>query len=437
MSAANGGKGADQPDSDPRLPAYREATRRIAKGFLPPEIPIGERDEIGLLGEEIAWLGQAIKGRFLTFRRLNDLVEFASSGDLLKEILDRVFESFGNLIPFDRIGAALIEPGGETARSIYARSKGTEIHIPVGYSAPLAGSSLAQIVASGKPRIINDLAAYLEEHPDSESTRHILAEGIRSSLTCPLFSRRRPVGFLFFSSQKPGTYSHEHTDMFILIAGQIGNMIDKSLLYEDLLETKRKLEAANAQLERLASLDGLTGILNRRSFDQRLQEEWNRGIRTRSPISVLFVDIDHFKNYNDLHGHLAGDDCLKTVAKVLESSVKRSADFTARFGGEEFVAVLPGVELEGACDVARRIRRDLETLSIRHGASPVSEILTISVGVASAVPSRYEQPEDLVARADAALYKAKENGRNRVECPLAHESREEISTTPPTAAGGR
>jgi len=184
---------------------------------------------------------------------------------------------------------------------------------------------------------------------------------------------------------------------------------------EELMEVVRQLEEVNQKLLYLSSLDGLTGIANRRSFDESLDREWRRGIRYNTSLSLIMIDVDFFKAYNDTYGHQAGDDCLKQVAGALRSVVRRPGDLVARYGGEEFVVILPGTHLEGALVVAEALRVAVETLKIHHAGSELSRQITISLGVATTVPSRGSSPAALVAAADQALYKAKQEGRNRVK----------------------
>jgi class 3 adenylate cyclase len=183
--------------------------------------------------------------RSAELERLMGLVEKINAGFGLDEILDHLFDSFDDLIPFDRIGCALIEDGGGSARSVWNRSRAEEMKISAGYSASLQGSSLQKILDSGRPRILNDLKAYLREHPDSQSTRTIVAEGVRSSLTCPLVASGRPIGFLFFSSMEPNTYATAHSSIYLAIAQQLSLIIEKARIYQDLLSAKRDLERRN------------------------------------------------------------------------------------------------------------------------------------------------------------------------------------------------
>jgi len=180
------------------------------------------------------------------------------------------------------------------------------------------------------------------------------------------------------------------------------------------LELKRQRDI----LSQLSHLDGLTGIPNRRAFDERLDREWRRAVRAGEHLAAAMVDIDHFKEYNDAHGHLAGDDCLRRVAEALAAGLERAGDFIARYGGEEFICLLTGVDDQGTAVVAERLRADIESLRLPHGASPVSPWITVSVGAACRRPTQATAPSEVVAAADLQLFTAKRLGRNRVSLGL-------------------
>jgi two-component system chemotaxis family response regulator WspR len=184
-------------------------------------------------------------------------------------------------------------------------------------------------------------------------------------------------------------------------------------LQEQLTESNRKLEENNTILQRLSTMDGLTGIANRRHFDTTLQVEWKMAIRRNSALALIMIDIDYFKKFNDGYGHQGGDDCLKEVAQILHNSVHRTGDFIARYGGEEFVAILPNTDAKGAAVLAEQMRANIEAKHITHAYSSVADHVSISLGVAAIMPGSSTSPEMLIAHADGALYKAKETGRNR------------------------
>jgi two-component system chemotaxis family response regulator WspR len=190
------------------------------------------------------------------------------------------------------------------------------------------------------------------------------------------------------------------------------NHVQRDEAYRALRESQRQLTEANLELQRLMNLDGLTGLNNRRRFDEYLQIEWRRAAREQIPLSLLIVDVDHFKRYNDSHGHLGGDEALREVAKAIQGSCHRPADLPARFGGEEFAIILPDTPSPGAGLLAETIRKRVERIELNGAASGGELSLTVSVGVVTTVPSGNASPLEFLTRADQALYEAKRQGRN-------------------------
>lgn len=186
----------------------------------------------------------------------------------------------------------------------------------------------------------------------------------------------------------------------------------------ELLESKVNellaLKEVNFHLENLSSLDGLTGIPNRRNFDHFIKMSWKNALREQQPLSLIMADIDYFKAYNDNYGHLQGDECLIHVANTLVASVKRPNDLVARYGGEEFIAVLSNTDREGAGLVAERMRKSVEMLDMKHDRSSIADCVTISLGVTTIIPQTSDSIADFINSVDDALYQAKLDGRNRV-----------------------
>jgi len=189
---------------------------------------------------------------------------------------------------------------------------------------------------------------------------------------------------------------------------------------EELVEARTtELQVANERLKELSRVDGLTGIANRRRLDEELEREWKRMLREKRPLSVVLCDIDHFKLYNDTYGHQQGDECLMRVAAAIKESVNRPGDLTARYGGEEFCLVLPETNGLGAMQIAELVRKNVVKVNLEHKSSPVAEMVTLSLGVATLIPDIGSQPSVLLEASDRALYQAKGNGRNRVERNLS------------------
>jgi diguanylate cyclase (GGDEF)-like protein/PAS domain S-box-containing protein len=197
------------------------------------------------------------------------------------------------------------------------------------------------------------------------------------------------------------------------IHDEAGNLIAVVETLRDLTDQKR----AETALKELATKDGLTGLSNRRSFDQTLMTEWARARQTQKPMALLFVDVDHFKLFNDRHGHQSGDECLRAIATVVSRHAARPLDLASRYGGEEFALILPDMTCDAACTVAEEIRCAVTALQIAHGADGAGDHVTLSVGVASRIPGEADgSPDRLLGSADQALYAAKRLGRNRVIC---------------------
>lgn len=198
----------------------------------------------------------------------------------------------------------------------------------------------------------------------------------------------------------------------LLRARQQSLKLNALLAQERLLE--QQLAADNQILQQLAVQDSLTGIPNRRAFDDKLAYEWKLGRREQTPLAVVLCDVDYFKPYNDTCGHISGDQCLRAIAAVLDTVIRRPADLAARYGGEEFALILPKTDLEGALHLLNRLRSTLQARAIVHPRSPVSPYVSLSFGLAVAMPDQHLEPEDVLRAADAALYQAKAEGRDRI-----------------------
>lgn len=238
---------------------------------------------------------------------------------------------------------------------------------------------------------------------------------IRANLVMPIWVDQKLWGLLCaHQCSAPRPWTPSELALLSQLLDQTAIAIQQATLYE-------QLQSANQALERLATLDSLTQLANRRYFDEYLSREWQRLARERAPLTLILADIDYFKAYNDTYGHQAGDSCLKQVAQAIRRAVQRPMDLVSRYGGEEFAVILPNTEPEGGLQVAANIRAAVGVLKIPHTRSRVSEFLTFSLGVASTLPNPQSSSEALIAAADQALYQAKAKGRDRIQPALTSE----------------
>jgi len=191
--------------------------------------------------------------------------------------------------------------------------------------------------------------------------------------------------------------------------------LQRDKVFEALQKAQAELEKQNIELLRLSQLDGMTEIANRRYFDECIIIEMKRSVRNQQPLSVIMLDVDHFKRYNDTYGHLQGDDCLRKIPAIIKQQLHRPADLIARYGGEEFVLLLPETDLDGAKIIAESICTAIFNAKIPHGSSTTSNYVTVSLGVTSGLPNNTDTPEQWLKQADEMLYQAKASGRNQMQ----------------------
>lgn len=339
---------------------------------------------------------------------LNEVARIATLDLELRPMLQRITDALASKFGWEFV--ALITIDAERVAFVceaVTSTVPTEIH--VGYTRALGSGVVGHVAATAKAVLIDDVRTY----PNYVET----LPGARSEICVPVCHHNRIVAVLNLESTHLAAF-HDQLPLLAGIADQIAGAIASGQLYAELkqvtaqLELKtRALEEANAHLgsaietlHRISTQDGLTGVSNRRHFDDTLGLEWRRAARNGLPLSLLLLDIDFFKNFNDEKGHQAGDDVLRSVADILRESVHRAADVVARYGGEEFVVLLPETNAERANDIAEGLRSSIEQLGT----------VTASLGVATQVPSREGTAHDLVRMADEAMYQAKRTGRNRV-----------------------
>ncbi|MFL6244740.1 MAG: diguanylate cyclase domain-containing protein [Thermoanaerobaculia bacterium] len=339
---------------------------------------------------------------------LNEVARIATLDLELRPMLQRITDALASKFDWEFVALVTIdrERGAFLCEAVTTSAE-TAIH--VGYTRPLGSGVVGHVAATAEPVVIDDVSVY----PNYVET----LPGARSEICVPVCHHGKIVAVLNLESTRPAAF-HGELPLLAGVADQIAGAIASGQLYAELqkvtaqLEQKtRALEEANLHLgraietlHRISTLDGLTQVANRRHFDDTLALEWRRAARNGHPMSLLMLDIDYFKAFNDAHGHQAGDDVLRRVAEVLRDSVHRAADLVARYGGEEFVVLLPDTDETHAREIAELLRARIQDL----------RDVTASLGVTTQVPSRDGDPDELVKRADEALYEAKRSGRNRV-----------------------
>ncbi len=304
----------------------------------------------------------------------------ADAGLVLKQVLDLIYDTFGGVIPYDRIGVTIVEED----------------------------EAVQTILGSGEPLIVSDLEAYLEEHPESQPTRDMIEEGMRSSLTCPLVSGSKPTGTMVFSSKEPDAYTDRHRDIFTHIAGHVAAILERSRMYEKLSDLNWQLRVASDALEYQATHDSLTRLWNRTAVLEIIDREMGRARRQKKAITIVMCDIDNFKSINDTHGHATGDVVLQAVASRLSEAL-RAYETVGRYGGEEFLITLSDCDADGASHAMERLRTAVDGEKVETGKGTIP--VTISLGGAVS-PAGDADPGELVRVADEALYAAKGAGSN-------------------------
>ena len=396
-----------------KLEFYLNIIRQIQDGELSIHMDdTASEPELTEFESELTKLAVILDNRFSQFSSIFDITTDICKGGLLEDVLSRVYDSFQRIIPYDRIGCALLTDDLKQLQSIWAKTNyPKQVRLPIGYTVPLAGSSLELIMNSQQPRIINDLKQYFTEHPHSESTQYLLNEGIQSSLTCPLIADNKPLGFLFFSSKELNTYKEVHQKSFIFISRQISILVAKSRLYQHIYDLNKQLTDALSSLKEQSCRDPLTNVLHRGAVMEFLIQSLSIAKRKGQHLSVIMADLDYFKNVNDTYGHLTGDTVLRTVCSIITSQL-RAYDSVGRYGGEEFLLILTDTDKMDAFLVTERIRKSISKHQFEHPAGNFS--ITMSFGIASTETGILsDDTETLLLLADAALYQAKNDGRNR------------------------
>lgn len=391
------------------IDAYASWIEQLRAGKTTSALPLDDENPLARLGQQLQLLEETLREREEQFKQLFNLVENLEKGLTVQDVLDRLFDSFSGLIPYDRIDCALLSDDGRRLTTYWVRSD-SPTQISNTYSQPMAGSGLEQILRTNEPWIIGDLEEHLKSNPGLDATNHFASAGGRSNLICPLMVENRPIGFLVFTSNEKNAYGTVHGAILRQIANQISVVIDKIRMYQKIVERNRQLATESNRLERAATHDPLTGILNRGAIVAALERALIELRETGKPIGVVMADIDLFKRVNDMLGHPAGDAALVEFTRRIAASL-REGDQIGRYGGEEFLIIAPGATREASRNVAERLRQTVASSPFILGAH--QRIITASFGVTVATNADCTVAS-VIADADQALYAAKSTGRNRI-----------------------
>ncbi|MXS83452.1 diguanylate cyclase [Nitrosomonas oligotropha] len=393
-----------------RILALRKAAEAMARGDFAPDIPTGD-DDIGNLGKSLKELSAYLQKQSERSQSLYKIMVECNLNLQLIDVLNHIYESFQEHLPYDRISLALLESDRNKLKLHWSRANYDRPELIPGLSIPMTDRSLHTLIDLNEMLIIDDLNTHLQMYAESRLAQAIFKEGIRSCLICPLIADGKPVGFLFFSCRKKNAYKNLHKDLSLQIASQLAVIIEKTQLYKG-IKLNKQLIAQKKSLEQRVTHDALTGLLNRPAIFDILHKQILRAKRGGFGIAVIMIDIDHFKNINDTCGHPAGDAVLCEIANRLTQSA-RSHEYIGRYGGEEFLAIISPFSQEGAVKAAERFRKAIASEEINTNQTLIPA--TISLGVAIATGEESLDEHLLLQRADEALYQAKHKGRNRVE----------------------
>lgn len=317
----------------------------------------------------------------------------------LEDALPRIVDSLVGRLPVAIARIVLLDEAGQRVVK-QVRAGDPSPDAGEGLPRDIASDAAGRCARSGKPQLIADMQA-----PAGEATPQ---PAVRSRYLVPIRHRDRVLGVLDIGSTDEDFFIPATCNVFDAVAHQVAGAIH-------LARVRAELEAAQRKLQRLSTVDGLTGTANRRSFDERLAAECEWRAREGGSLSLLLVDADYFKPLNDALGHLHGDECLRRLARICSEFAEGDADLIARFGGEELALLLPGRSPQQAAALAERLRRRVEEAAMAHPASIVAPWMTVSIGVCTMLPDHAARsPARLLDGADRALYAAKMRGRNRV-----------------------
>ena len=368
---------------------------------------IREKEEMEKKNQELIEKSKSLKESYRNIKVISEIGKDITGTLDFEETLTKVYHKINLLVDAHNFGVATYDD--------HRKSICYDLFIEDGKRVNAAAASIdnpnsiaaysirnKQIIFSNN--ILNELSNYISDYNNNLDN----LAGVKSLIYCPLIIENKVMGVMTVQSTRENAYNELSLESVNALASYIAIALNNAKKSNSLRKLNRKLEV-------LSNSDGLTGIANRRRLNYIIDKEWNRARRKKIPISLMILDIDNFKEYNDNYGHLKGDDVIKKAAEIINKNVRRSSDFLARYGGDEFIVLLPETNIEEAAKFADIIRDSINSAKIPHEHSKVSHFVSATIGVASLIPGELNSENDLLFRADRALYKAKQNGRNRVE----------------------
>lgn len=338
-------------------------------------------------------------GRVMLTEILAQVSAEALQGETLEEVLQRIVDCVARRLPVAIASIILLnEEGTHFVQEVWSGK--LDLQLPFGMPWPVEMGAAGRCVRTGEVQLIADVLRDPDYVPGNDT--------VQSEYIVPIRHRARLHGVLNLESTQADFFTPEVRAMFDAVALQIAGTIH-------LARVVRELEHANHKLEQLSMSDGLTGIANRRCFDRRLAQEWQRHLLDQRPLALLLVDVDCFKALNDASGHLYGDECLRELAGLCRAAARDSDDLVARYGGEELALLLPRCDLESATRIAENLRAQVSARAMAHANSPIAPHITVSIGISAVLPRPSLSADALIAASDGALYCAKQRGRNRIE----------------------
>ena len=367
-----------------------------------------EKETYRLLSEELDRRARELEEAVLTMQAISDIGKSITATLSLDRIFARLHKHLRGLMPTDTFGIGLYNENTNSIEYQYLVEEGRQL---IGLEVELESVDSFAVACFKQKQglLVNSLAEDVSAYVDFVSS--IGGPPMPALMFQPLIVEDECIGVITVQNRQENVYNVKTLEVLEMLAAYVSIAIQNAQRLE-------QLQQLNAELAALSNRDGLTNVANRRYFDQSLQQAWDMGARQQTNVSLLLVDVDYLKEYNDYYGHLPGDDVIKQIARALELSVKRGTDLVARYGGDEFVVLLNDTDSAGALHVASRIQANVAKCNIQVAPECSESRITVSIGVATMVPVFTSRPSELIARSDYALYQAKEAGRNSIRTYL-------------------